>query len=402
MVFNFNPKSTLLFVFFFHGLVYTVLLLLKGLLKENKSNIWLSALVFLSTLYIVPFMCGYAGWYGRNPYREFLFYFPFQQLFLLPPVLYFYTKSLLDTSFSFSKKDYLHFLPALLYVAYTVFIWLVDKVMLKNNYFHQDGRDKDFAGWYQALGFLSMFFYLTLSLSVYNLYKSLTYQTVSFADKILFAWVKQFLSAMLILVVLRALFFVLNPEWNNFGNKFWYYICFSILFYYISISGYSNYFQSVIGLNHSNLFYEGQDDTQQQNATEGPDTKAQLNAVDIKEFELLKTEIERAMIIDHLFKNPELTLTDLANHLGMQSKRVSQIINQGFGLNFNDFVNHYRTQEVIRILQSDKPSLITLLGIALDSGFNSKSTFNRAFKKYTSLTPKAYLEKIKQQNGIKS
>lgn len=66
-------------------------------------------------------------------------------------------------------------------------------------------------------------------------------------------------------------------------------------------------------------------------------------------------------------------------------------------MNFNDFVNYYRTEEVIKKLQSGKHNIHTLLAIAYDCGFNSKSTFNRSFKKQTGLTPKEYLIKNKNK-----
>ncbi|UFH57776.1 AraC family transcriptional regulator [Spirosoma sp. KNUC1025] len=75
----------------------------------------------------------------------------------------------------------------------------------------------------------------------------------------------------------------------------------------------------------------------------------------------------------------------------ISTRRVSQIINQGFGMNFNDFVNLYRIKAVIAQIQSGNHTMYTLLGIAYECGFNSKSTFNRAFKKRTGLAPRDYL-----------
>lgn len=83
MFFDFSLKSSFLFVFFIHGLVFTVLLFIKGIQNNDKPSFWLSLFTILSTLYISPFMLGYAGWYSKDPYKSILFYVPFQQLFLL-------------------------------------------------------------------------------------------------------------------------------------------------------------------------------------------------------------------------------------------------------------------------------------------------------------------------------
>ena len=124
MFFSFSPKSSILLIFFFHGIVFSVLLLKKGLQNADKSSIWLSLFTLLCALYIAPFMFGYAGWYSKPILRDILFYVPFQQLLLLAPVLYFYFKTLLDKSFSFSKKDYFHFLPSALYLIYSLIVGL--------------------------------------------------------------------------------------------------------------------------------------------------------------------------------------------------------------------------------------------------------------------------------------
>jgi AraC-like DNA-binding protein len=68
------------------------------------------------------------------------------------------------------------------------------------------------------------------------------------------------------------------------------------------------------------------------------------------------------------------------------------VINQGFQLNFNDFINQYRIEAVKDKLKAGEQKTQTLLGIAYDCGFNSKATFNRAFKKVTGLSPKQWLE----------
>ncbi len=87
MYFDFSQKSSLLLVFFIHGLWMCALVLRAAFRRNDRALFWLSAFLFLSTLYIAPFMFGYAGWYGRDGYRESLFFITIKKFFLITPVL---------------------------------------------------------------------------------------------------------------------------------------------------------------------------------------------------------------------------------------------------------------------------------------------------------------------------
>ncbi|KOY84467.1 AraC family transcriptional regulator [bacterium 336/3] len=389
MLFSFNLKSSILLIFFFHGIVFSILLLIKGRQTNNKSSLWLSLYTLLSSFYITPFMLGYAGWYSKQPYRDFLFYVPFQQLFLLPPILYFYFKTLLDKSFRFSKKDYIHFIPAIIYLIYSFIIFVTDYIILNKYYFYEDGKDKDFSFWYQVTGFFFLVYYLTKSLKTYFRYKIITYNTVSFADSVLFNWAKRFLIVFLMLIAIRLIFFIINPEWDEFGKKFWYYVSFSILFYYVSIIGYTNSIISVISFKESPT-------NSDINLTSEPEShlyplpKEENVTADL---EIWKEKIKQLMLTHKMYENPELTILDISNHLNTHSKKISQVINQGFNMNFNDYINYHRIEALLQKIEEGEHNIKTLLGLAFECGFNSKSTFNRAFKRATSMNPKDYIEK---------
>lgn len=397
MLFNFGVKSATLLIFFIHGLLFAILLLGKGVRDEQKSSSWLAAFILLCSLYIAPFMCGYAGWYSKQPYREILFFTPFQQLFLMPPILYFYIKSLLNPSFVFQKKDWLHLLPAILYLLYALVMWLTDTMVLDEYFFYADERDRDLDLWYQIAGFLMMAYYLLRCLRLYARYRRNTYQMVSFAESILFSWVQRFLIVFLLLLLIRILFFALNPEWANFGAKYWYYLSFSILFYFISWTGYVHAVKTSMPFRYA---FDVNQSAERLSPVVSPEASP-IEEVSTKDESAsdydkdLKEKIEDLMQAEKLFTNPRLTLFDVAQTVDSHPKKVSNVINKGFQMNFNDFVNRYRVQEVIRRIESKEDQIKTLLGIALDSGFNSKSTFNRAFKKHTNRTPKDYFQEKK-------
>jgi len=231
--FSFGQKSSLLLIFFFHAVVFSALALRKGLIYNKPSTKWLSLLLFLSALYIAPYMLGYAGWYSQKTTREILFFIPFMQVLLIGPVVFFYTQSLLNGSFKFSKKHLLHFVPFILYSIYSGVVFITDKLILNAYYFYANGRDKDLATWYQVAGLLSMSLYLVLSLRYYAAYKKLVFDAVSYAETILFRWIRNFMIAFLGILILRIVFFITNPDWGEFGSQFWHYISFAIIFFYM-------------------------------------------------------------------------------------------------------------------------------------------------------------------------
>ena len=96
--------------------------------------------MFLCAMYIAPYMLGYAGWYSKKITSEILFFIPFMQVLLIGPVIYFYTKSLLNPSFKISKKEWYHLIPAIAYLIYSLIIFITDKLILDEFYFYADGN----------------------------------------------------------------------------------------------------------------------------------------------------------------------------------------------------------------------------------------------------------------------
>ncbi|MCO7223750.1 AraC family transcriptional regulator [Pleionea sp. CnH1-48] len=103
-------------------------------------------------------------------------------------------------------------------------------------------------------------------------------------------------------------------------------------------------------------------------------------------------QLTLAMEEDKLYLNSELSLKQLAEHLQLNAKKVSHILNSRFDKTFYAFVNEYRIEAVKRCLENPDKRFDKLEGIAYDCGFKSSSTFNRLFKQYENMTPKAYRE----------
>jgi AraC-like DNA-binding protein len=405
MHFHFSFYSSVLLIFFSQGIVFAALLLKKGVLFNNRPARWLSAFVFFSSIYLLPWLLGFAGWYSLQPYRDIMFYIPFQQLFLIGPVIYFYTQSLLNPSFIFKRIHWLHFIPALVYMGYRAIVFITDKVILHQYYFYADGKDKNLDTWYQVTGVLSMLIYFLLSLRYYTVYKKLILQTLSFADVQLFSWIKKYLLSFLLMQLLWLLFFIFFPGWGSFKEKWWYYVLFSSLLYYIGITGYANNIKSLIpfkiaGAERKTIYLleNVNNENKQDEIIEIEFTKDPLAGPFNPQAEEWKTKITGIIESESFYKNPTLTLLNIATALNTNQTLISKMINQGFKMNFNDFINNYRIEAVKQLLQKGEHKKQTLLGIAIDCGFNSKTTFNRCFKKNTGMSPKEFIEDLQKQN----
>lgn len=97
--------------------------------------------------------------------------------------------------------------------------------------------------------------------------------------------------------------------------------------------------------------------------------------------------LKKAMEAGHFYRDPELTLGSLSEQLGVHTHELSRVINIALKKNFYDFINEYRVMDVARKMHDPAYNHITLLGIAFEAGFNSKSTFNRIFRQVTGKSP---------------
>lgn len=107
----------------------------------------------------------------------------------------------------------------------------------------------------------------------------------------------------------------------------------------------------------------------------------------------IHSRLLEAMQKDRLYLNPTLTLADLSEWIHTPSHQITQSLNVYAQINFYDFVNGFRVEAFKQKIQSGEASNFSLLGIAYDCGFNSKSSFNRIFKQYTGDSPSEFKNK---------
>ncbi|MCP4522172.1 MAG: AraC family transcriptional regulator [Cytophagales bacterium] len=116
------------------------------------------------------------------------------------------------------------------------------------------------------------------------------------------------------------------------------------------------------------------------------------------EAETIIKKLDNLMTEKKLFTNQKLTVNKVATQLGIPRQYLSEILNVHLGIRFQDYLNKYRIEEFIKCLHQENYKNYTLVGIATEVGFNSKSSFNSTFKKMKGMTPSEYKKNTKQLN----
>lgn len=125
------------------------------------------------------------------------------------------------------------------------------------------------------------------------------------------------------------------------------------------------------------------------------ETLSRTATLDIDRMSRIAEKLRHAMQRERLFCENELSLNQLSSAINVSENHISETLSQHLGVNFFSFINQYRVEEAKKLLTNTSQSIID---ISLESGFNSRSTFNSAFKKAEGVTPTAYRKQSDNQN----
>ncbi|TGE08573.1 helix-turn-helix domain-containing protein [Hymenobacter fodinae] len=425
MQFTFSVYSGLLLPFFVQGLVGSGVLWVRRGREESAADGWLALLLLLETLRLAQWMLGFAGWYdSHDAYSTFMFYFPFSNWLAVGPVLYFYFRSLTNHEFRFRGSHWWHFAPALAYLALRLLLLIADigwwhllQERPLPEHFGTKGPlaawadETPYGYWLDIVGYLLVVAYSVRTLREYRAYAHYLNDNFSDTDRIRFRWLRNVLVAVSISTGVALVFSLVDAFVSplNYYQAWYDYLFTGLLIYYLSIAGLltghrlaSLHFQPpLVAPDIAVSEQEAEPDLQMKAAPVLAPTSSTTNTL-VAEAPLpvattapdASAELTRwtTRLLGHMesqrpYLAPELTLGELASQLQTNTSWLSKVINTGCGQNFNDFINEYRVQEAEQRLRNPRFRHYTLLAVALESGFNSKSTFNRVFKKLRGITP---------------
>lgn len=300
--------------------------------------------------------------------------------FLHGPILFFYTSALTGRTDRIRWKDALHLLPFAVLYGFTT--WL--------SYMSWQGLER-LNQVLIVLKFLSPLIYILLSQSMIRQHRQRIEHFYSSTYQMELKWLSSILWGGQVLIVLGTVTHLLYylGKWNipEYGGLYLN-IAYSLS---ITLLGY-------FGFKQTSIFLPASQPADRQNghpsSLNGPGSerggKYQKSRLDKAYAGRAYQELLRHMKEDQPFLDPGLSLFKLAEQLNTTENKLSQLINSQSGRNFFEFVNQYRVELLIEKMKAGELQHSTLLGLALDSGFNSKASFNRAFKKFTGQTPSEY------------
>lgn len=236
---------------------------------------------------------------------------------------------------------------------------------------------------FAALGLVSMFFYLVKCLLVLREHQQRVTENFSYHEKVCLNWLRNLISLLGILLLLYTTIGLYNSGNEMLDNL--YPIALVLVVFLIGF----------IGIRQSVVFVEQpaervSSESSEPNKPDVDSAKYEKSALSSGDTKLIYRAVVELVEQEELFLQNDLSLPRLAKLLDLPSHYISQAINQESGSHFFDFINHRRVEYVSNILISPQSDGISILTLAMDAGFNSKSAFYSAFKAQTGLTPLQY------------
>ena len=384
---------------FINAVVISLLLLLKK--KNLPAQLFMIGLVLIVTFQAILNAFDTREFFMANPHLSKISW-------LIPslfgPLVYLFTVKLCSYKPSLQKKDLLHFIPFLLYLILLLPWYLSsaeEKMAYLNNF--ELARKDDF-GFLNQLSLLLILAYLVFTLLFLKKFRKRIQETFSEISMKRVEWMSTFAYAVLIVLVISSMGF--------YGHKFGIPVLNAIYHYNYALVVLLVYWIAYKALLQPLIFEpfaipphepdlpevpENQEIAGELVAAEPDGRKYNRSGLGEEQAEQLYAQLIEFMKTKKPYLNPEINIYQLAILLNIKKHHLSQVINERTGMNFFDFINTFRVEEIKKNLTHSSMKNLTLLGIALESGFNSKATFNSAFKKFTGLTPSDFQKTLKKQ-----
>ena len=361
---------------YFMALLFAVLFWIRGSREERLADTLMGWLMLLLNQMLQDYTFGFAG---INVLWNELHGFPRGAGLLLGPAVYFYLRTQTNRNFKLQRKHLWHLLPWAVMFVYQLQFFLRGPLVVQA--YEQSSVAEVMNAFSTVLLWASLIAYFRASILLYRRYRGWIAHAYSDLDRVSLAWFRNFIYVYIAGFAFQQVMMLVDvfADWD-FYQDWWWNLALVGVVAYTAIQGYAQ--PQMVPLAF--------DDAPEPTPTDQTPAPA-APTVD----SALQLSIETAMQQQQLYLESDLTLASLAKRINAPSSAVSATINTAFQCNFNEFVNRYRIQYFKQELARPENQQLTLLAVAFDSGFNSKATFNRVFKRLEGMTPKAYWDSLR-------
>ncbi len=398
-----NLKTVLLLLGAAQG-VFLALVLARMKTGNRTANRFLSLLLAVFSAGLVEGFLSVTYYYLRYPY---LIGLQWPLMFAYGPLGYFYAKALTTPRWKIRRgKVLIHFIPVLLVYLYLVPFFFLDMKTkarlwyLQNSHFRNDSTIIDPL---TIVAIVQIGGYLILSLRLLAMHSRNIRQNFSSLENVSLSWLRTLIIVFIFLLSLYTFFAVFSQFYGMYEKAS--YLNNLVVAIVIYVMGYKGIGQAEIFTASASL--DAVDETQKSDTASTPDemtlrqqahagteenAKYAKSSLSDQQADAILLKLTRLMEREKPHLEMGLTLPMLAKMLDVSPNHLSQVINGKLNKSFFDFVNSYRVEEAKRVLTAPESDRFSILGIAMDAGFNSKSSFYSAFKKHTGMTPSQFKE----------
>lgn len=294
--------------------------------------------------------------------------------FAVGPLLYLYVRSIIDKKYKFTLKDLLHFIPFFVIHFNEFPEYFLTNFESYTNYLQGVSSLQNVTIRFMVWHFQPLV-YAALLIRLLQHHAGSIKERYPSDGKVNYYWMRNVFYAYGVVWLGKAVVELFMPyEWYIEQA---YYIPVSIL-----LTAFHIYIITYLGLNRTEYGREAADNSERYKGSQLSEEKSKAYL----------QQLLRNMEEEKSFTDPKLTLPSLAGRLSINSRYLSQVINENLGQNFYDFINGYRIDEAKKQLTDPGKKNYTIEAIAFEVGFNSKAAFYSTFKKQTHMTPSQFRE----------
>jgi len=371
--------------------------------------------------YMSWFMLASAGYFGVTwlngsahfPTLRYVYPLTMPLLLCHLPIFYWYLCSLTDSRFRVNNRQLLHLVPALAILILELPYYLlpeqetmrfIKRDLLNGSY---DSMRKYIVG-INHIAFYLVFtaqfiFYIVKYRLILQAHRNRMEDVYSFKDKIDFRWLRTLMIVILIFFIGNDIAYILLNDYQIFSATFFSLGMISINFFI----GYHTLMQSAV-FNTVSVNSLAQQSLENENIIntlgitkfpverEEEIHKYKRSSLTTEARETIIRELTSLMQEEEIYTEPQLSIDQVAAKLNVNSKYLSQAINEVYHQNFYNYINELRVEKAKNFMQKNSHGHFSVEGIASQVGFQSKSSFYSAFKKSTGVTPAAFRAKVKE------